>query len=107
MDKKTLSIVAYITIIGWIIALIQHNNDKSPEVRFHLKQSLGLMIFGLALSIAMTIVVTIVPAFYFLSFINYGVVILWIIGIINAANGQQKELPLIGSFAEKNLNFIQ
>jgi uncharacterized membrane protein len=109
MDKKTLSIVSYITIIGWIIALVQYKGEKAPEVRFHLKQSLGVMLLGLVFSIAMTIITSIVPSLYFLSYANLVILvlwILWILGIINAANGAQKQLPLIGGFAERKLNFI-
>ena len=106
MDKKTQSIIAYITIIGWIIALLQYKNEKDPAVRFHLKQSLGVMILGILLAVALTIVTSIVPALGFLGFVNLGVLILWILGIINAANGAQKQLPVIGGFAESKLNFI-
>lgn len=107
MDKKTLSIVSYITIIGWIIALVQYKNEKAPEVRFHLKQSLGVMLLGLLFSIAMSIIVRIVPSLYFLSYANLIVIVLWILGIINAINGAQRQLPLIGGFAERKLNFIK
>lgn len=106
MDKKTQSIVAYITIIGWVIALLQYNKEKDPAVRFHLKQSLGVMILGLVLGIALMVVTMIMPALSFLGLVNLLVLILWIFGIINAVNGAQKELPVIGGFAEKNLNFI-
>lgn len=106
MTKKTLSIVSYITLIGWIIALVQYKEEKAPEVRFHLKQSLGVMLLGLLLSIAATVIVSIVPSLYFLSYVNLIALVLWILGIINAANGAQKQLPLIGGFAERKLNFI-
>ena len=48
MDKKTLSIVSYITIIGWVIAFIIYNGktEKSSLEKFHLEQSLGLGILG-------------------------------------------------------------
>ena len=106
MDKKTQSIVAYITLIGFIIALLQYNKEKDPAVRFHLKQSLGVMILGVLLSVAITIVVMVVPALGFLSFVNLAVLLLWILGIINASNNAQKQLPVIGALAEAKLNFI-
>ena len=106
MDKKTLSIVAYITIIGWIIALVQYQSEKSPEVRFHLKQSLGVMILGIVFAIVINIIVAIMPSLRFLAYANIIVLIIWIIGLVNAVNGVQKQLPIIGSFAENNLNFI-
>jgi uncharacterized membrane protein len=47
-----------------------------------------------------------VPALGFLSFVNLAVLLFWILGIINASNGAQKQLPVIGAFAEAKLNFI-
>lgn len=106
MDKKTQSIVAYITLIGWVIALLQYNKEKDPLVRFHLKQSLGVMILSILLYVAIMIVTMIVPALGILGLANLAVLLLWILGIINAANGVEKQLPLIGGFAEAKLNFI-
>ncbi len=106
MNSKTLSIVSYITLIGWIIALVQYKGEKAPEVRFHLKQSLGVMLLSLLLTIGVSLVVSMIPSLYFLSYVNLITLVLWILGIINAANGAQKQLPLIGGFAEKKLNFI-
>ena len=59
MDKKTLSIVSYITIIGWVVAFIVYGGktEKSSLEKFHLEQSLGLGILGVLNSIASIIVV--------------------------------------------------
>jgi uncharacterized membrane protein len=37
--------------------------------------------------------------------IRLGVFVLWIIGLVNAINMKKKEIPLVGSFAEKYLTF--
>ena len=39
-----------------------------------------------------------------LNLVNLATIVLSIIGIVNVVNGQQKELPLVGSFA-KNFTF--
>ena len=39
MDKKTTGIVSYITLIGWLIAFCDGDNEGA---KFHLKQSLVL-----------------------------------------------------------------
>jgi len=106
MDKKTLSVVAYITLIGWVVAYLQNKNNPSEEVRFHLRQSLGIMIFGFALSVVLTIAVMVVPSLGFLNFLNLAVLILWVLGIINAVNSAQREVPLIGRLSENRLTFI-
>lgn len=109
MNKKTISIISYITIIGWVIAyVIYKGGENSSLARFHLKQSLGLGIVGLLVSIISMIVVPIVPAisivFTVLSLI---ILVLWILGIINAVNENEKPLPLIGGMFTDKFSFIQ
>jgi uncharacterized membrane protein len=41
-----------------------------------------------------------------LSLLNLGVLILWIIGLITAVNGEEKPVPLLGEFYQKTLTFI-
>lgn len=114
LDTST-GLIAYLTLIGFVIALVL-NNEKKGETKsfgaFHLRQSLGLMITGLVLMIALMILSSILlvisfqllivmsilyPIFYL------GMIALVIIGIINAANGERKELPVIGAFISKTL----
>ena len=47
MNNKTLSIVSYITLIGWGIAYIIGKDKADDLLKFHLKQSLGLVIFSI------------------------------------------------------------
>ena len=109
MDQKTISWVSYITLVGWIIAIVSYNgsNDKSSLARFHLRQSLGLMLTVIAIYIA-TIIFTMMISFLglLLSLLNLGVLILWIIGLIAAVNGEEKPVPLLGEFYQKTLTFI-
>ena len=44
MDDKTKSIVAHLTLIGWVIALILNQQDKGPNTSYYLRQNLGLMV---------------------------------------------------------------
>lgn len=80
---------------------------KSPFARFHAGQSLNLIVFD----IIYTIVAAIVTWLCFkvgkaLGIIMLGIalliavlpLILWFVGISNAAQGQAKELPVIGKF---------
>ena len=64
MSKKTISIISYITIIGWIIAFLVYNNEteKSSLAKFHLKQSLGLGILGILNFILEGVVVSFAPS---------------------------------------------
>lgn len=108
MDKKTLSIVSYITIIGWLIAYFSYKDktDKSSLEKFHLNQSLGLGILGIAYGIITNIIASIVPSIaVILTIGNIAIFVLWIIGIINASKEEEKPLPVIGSMF--NFSFIQ
>jgi len=86
---KTRAIIAHITLIGWIIALVQNNEDKDEFASFYIRQMLGLVILGIACS-----VLSIIP---FVGLIlSLGVIALWILSLISASNGEKKELPVIG-----------
>ena len=50
-NGKTIAIISYITLIGWIIALIMHNNNKTELGAYHIRQMLGIMLLGSLLSI--------------------------------------------------------
>lgn len=108
MDKKNLSIISYITIIGWLYVYITTNHqNRDSLVKYHLKQSLGLIIVSFLFSIVLSILVSIVPALYFINFLSLGFLILWILGIINAANSAEKPVPAIGKMFEDKFDFIK
>lgn len=88
-----MAIVSYITWIGFLVALLA-GDQQDPYVRFHENQALVLNIFSLIGGILGTMLMfipfigAIISIFFF---------ILLIMGIINAAQGDFKELPVIGS----------
>ena len=48
---KTRAIIAHITLIGWIIAIVQNSSDKNEDASFYIRQMLGLMILAVGLQI--------------------------------------------------------
>lgn len=108
MSNKTLSILSYITIIGWLIAYFKSKDvdPKSNLVTYHLRQGFGFFILSFVLNIALTIVTSIVPALSFLNYITLILLILWVFGIINAVNEQEKPIPLIGKMFVDKFAFI-
>ena len=106
MDNKTLSIVSYITIIGWFIAYFSGREKADSLLKYHLRQALGLAIVSIIFNIAFTLVATMVPSLSFLGLVGYVFIILWVIGIINAANSVQRPIPLIGKAFEKKFAFV-
>lgn len=95
-DPKTVAIIAHMTLIGWIVALIMNNNEKSELAGFYIRQMLGLICLAIALQFAILIMAFIFPFFAFLSILHLGVLALWIISLIGAINGEKKETPMIG-----------
>ena len=106
MNNKTLSIISYITIIGWLIAYFSGKDKADALLKYHLRQSLGLAIVNIIFSVVLTIIASMVPSLSFLGFIGYVFIVLWIMGIINAANGALKPVPLIGKMFEDKSSFV-
>jgi uncharacterized membrane protein len=105
---KTIAILSYCTIIGWVIAIILQQSEKSRFGAFHVRQGLGLLIFGVGSILAITMLGWIMFFLWFLiPLIQLTVLIFIILGIINAASGQAKKLPVIGELSEKMLAGIQ
>jgi len=95
-QKNILAIISYIGILCLIPILMK---DKDGFVKFHAKQ--GLVLF-IAEMIAWVIFYVLPYQLWFLyNLLTLFLIILSIIGIINAVKGEQKLLPIIGKFAEK------
>lgn len=110
MTNRTMAIVAYLTIIGWLIVYFRYRNmpGKNPLVKYHLGQSLGIILLGVALSIAAGIVVSIIPPLGFvLSFAGLLPLILFIFGIIAANNEACNPVPGIGKMFENRFSFLE
>src|SRR5690554_6247950 len=106
MNNKTLSIVSYITLIGWLIAYFSGKENANDLLKYHLKQSLGLFIVAIVFNIALIIVASIIPSLYFLAYIGYAFWVLAILGIINASNDVEEPLPVIGKMFEGKFGLI-
>lgn len=108
MNNKTISILSYVTIIGWVIAYVK-SKDLSPKsdlVVYHLKQGLGFFILSVLVNTILSGIVKLIPALSFLSYINFALLILWIFGIINAVNEQKKPIPVVGKIFEDKFSFL-
>ncbi|MDR6567965.1 hypothetical protein SAMN05660461_4792 [Chitinophaga ginsengisegetis] len=106
MNSKTLSILSYVTLIGWLIAYFSGKEKSDSLLRYHLRQSLGLAIVSILLNITLTIIAHVVPSLSFLGLIGYVILIFWILGIINAANQAEKPVPVFGKVFENKFSFI-
>jgi len=97
-DSKAIGILSYLGLL-WIIAYILYGNNKTEYNIFHLRQGLGLFIIGI-----INYIIGYLPFIGWISFFIWIVILIFMImGVINAANGQQKELPIVGEFISENL----
>jgi uncharacterized membrane protein len=82
----------------WILVFIPLLTKKDdPYVMYHVAQ--GLVVFGLGL-LGWVLGMFVWILWPIISLLNLGLIILAIVGIINALRHQQKPLPLIGSLAK-------
>lgn len=88
MDPQIKAIVAHITPIGWIIALILNNDNPDSFTSFYIRQTLGLYLLSILLS--------------FIPFLGWilGMVIFifWLMSLIAAATNKIQVLPLVGEY---------
>ena len=110
MDTKTASWVSYLWWIGWIISLVTSNNTspKPPLLVFHLRQSLGLLVIGTALWILNWMLIFSFAGWYWIYMIlSIGLLVLWILGLIAATQGEEKPVPVLGPLFQQWFQFIK
>ena len=100
MTKKGTDIVAYITIVGWLIALLCGTREES---KFHLNQSLVLILANIIWGVIGK-VLAFIPIIGWLAIpIGYLIIfVLWVMGLVYALQGQEKAVPLIGGLIVLN-----
>ncbi len=91
-NGKTVAIIAYITLIGWIIALIMNNGNKTALGSYHVRQSLGIMCVGVIL----VIISWIIGIWIFSIIVNLAIFVFWVLGLISAVQGEIKPVPVLG-----------
>lgn len=110
MTNKSMAIVAYITIIGWVISYLEYKKraDKSALVNYHLGQSLGLIILSFVLGIVISVLVAVVPSLYVISLaVTLISLVLLLLGIVTANNEAIKPLPVVGKLFEGKFDFTK
>jgi len=111
-NGKTVGIISYLTIIGWLIAYFaMHQNNKTELGSYQLRQTLLFYIASLVIYWLLGMIFTALffssgVATGFLSIvtldwvIKVGLFVVWLIGFLGAINGEKKPMPLIGEKAQ-------
>ena len=93
--NKLMAIIGYIVPILFFVPLVTDAKD-SPFAKFHANQQLVLLIVAIAVNIAGTFI-PVIGWFVLFPVGTIFVIVLAILGILNASRGEMKPLPLIGS----------
>ncbi len=103
------AILSYL-LVGIVWYFVDEKMKKGGFVKFHVKQGLVLLLFGVVWSICLSVLFGVsmigfsYGLFWVFRVLSYVPLVFTILGILNALNGKKKELPIIGKYAEK-LNF--
>jgi len=106
-QNKLMGILAYLSILAlvpWFAA------PNSPFARFHAKEGIKLLLAEVALSVVRVILGFILHGSLWslismvLNLLNLGFLVLSILGIVNAAKGEKKGLPILGNIDLPFLN---
>lgn len=89
-EDKTVAILSYITLIGFIVAIVMNSSKKTQLGAFHLRQMLGLFLTSFLCIIPLLNILILICLFVF-----------WIMGLISAIKGEMKPVPLVGAMYQK------
>ena len=92
-EAKQIAVISYITIIGLVIAFVMNNQKKLDFASYHVRQSVGLCVTGLALG-----VIGIIPILgWIINIVGIFVLLyMWVMALMNAINGKEKPAPFLG-----------
>jgi uncharacterized membrane protein len=105
--------LAYVTIIPAIVFLLVEPFKASRVIRFHPFKCIFIAIAPLAVGIALKLMFTVLLFVPFLGqlmalliamIVSIGCLILWIVLIVKALQGERFKVPFIGDLAEKQAN---
>ena len=101
-NEKICAVLAYL-LIGIIWYFVDDKIRKDAFVKFHVKQGIVLLIFAICWSIVLQILIIMMlfPMWRIIAILSYVPLIFAVIGIINALNNKENELPIIGEYGKK------
>ncbi len=109
MKVKNVSIISYLTPIGWVIGYTQYKKLEKPQfMQYHLRQSLGLIECGILYQLMVSLILLFSDKMGF--FLLWGNLLYFIfmgLGMINALNNTSRPIPMIGQFFENKFSFIR
>jgi len=96
-QKQNNSLMAAIAYVGPLVILSYLIAKDEPFVKFHIKQGLVLFVIEVAIWVLSMILWFLFPLYWL---IDLAILVLSIIGIINAVQGKEKALPFVGGYSK-------
>lgn len=96
-NNDSLAIVAYITLIGTLIAFFMNRDERNPLVSFHVRQALGLWLLQMVLGYFIGAFDSLMISMSFWIFF----IVLFLYGIFGAVGKKMNEIPVLGPFFQK------
>jgi len=96
-EGKTLGLVAYLTLIGTLIAFFMNRDKRNPFTSFHVRQGLGLGILYMIIAYVVSSFNSMMVSMSFWVFFS----ILYFYGLFGAITGKMNKIPLIGDYFQK------
>ncbi len=94
---KKIAIVAYITMIGTIVAYYMNTDEHNEFAKFHIRQAFGIYLTFFLLGYLISGFDNWSITFTFWTFIF----ILWLFGFMQALQGRTQPIPLLGKLFQK------
>lgn len=108
MTDNVAGMLAYVTIVPAILFLVLEPYNRKRFVRFHSFQMIFFSVAWIVIWIALSFV-GMIPVLGWLTLLIWpllglGGLLLWIILLVKANQGQMFKLPVVGDLAEKQAN---
>ncbi|HKU61069.1 MAG TPA: hypothetical protein VJQ44_07635 [Gemmatimonadales bacterium] len=97
-EDKTVAILAYLTLIGFIAAIFMHQSNKTRLGAFHLRQVLGFVLTATAGAVCGVVPILGWIVWFFVVIVLF---VLWILGLLSAVRGEMRPVPLLGEHFQK------
>lgn len=105
MSSKVTSVLSYFGLIGWLIAFFAGTKDDKSI--YHLRQGFGLVLLSIVFGIVIQILLRISESLALVGTVLWIILlVLFILGLINALKEEKKPLPIVGKSFE-GFNFIK
>lgn len=96
-EGKTLALVAYLTLIGTLIAFFMNQEKRNEFTFFHIRQALGLGLLYIAIGYVVSSLDSMMVSMSFWIFFS----VLFLYGILGAITGKLNKIPMLGDFFQK------